>query len=202
MPLGTGSDSVPLTRCRREQVVEKNMAPDRRRPPASSKKKNMEFIYISTGPRDTLEAGKILGASLTPGSVIGLAGELGAGKTCFIKGMAYGINRTPEDEVTSPTFAILQEYAGSVPLYHLDAYRITGSDDLETVGLEDCMDAGGIVVIEWADRIEDALPEEHLMISIEVMSEQKRKFIFKPSGVRYRAAVNELHAALVPRACT
>lgn len=178
----------------------KNMVTDRERPVNTDNKNDMEFIYISTGPRDTLAVGKILGALLLPGSVVGLVGELGAGKTCFIKGMAYGINRTSEDEVTSPTFAILQEYEGSVPLYHLDAYRIAGSDDLETVGLDDCMEGGGIVAIEWADRITGVLPDEHLMISIEVIGEHKRKFIFKPKGIQYRAAVQKLCDTLVPRA--
>jgi tRNA threonylcarbamoyladenosine biosynthesis protein TsaE len=178
----------------------KNLHPDKEHAAAVRGRNRADFLYVSAGPRDTLAAGRMLGAALPPGSVVGLTGELGAGKTCFIKGMACGINRTPEDEVTSPTFAILQEYAGTVPVYHVDAYRISGSDDLATIGLEDCMEAGGIVVIEWADRIMEIVPDEHLMISIRVISEHQRQFLFTPSGAAYRAAVKKLRDALAQQA--
>jgi tRNA threonylcarbamoyladenosine biosynthesis protein TsaE len=139
----------------------------------------MNFTFISHSQDETMIFGRILGETLKPGSVIGLIGDLGAGKTCFIKGLAYGINRISENEVTSPTFNILQEYEGRFPLYHFDAYRLSGVADLEAVGFEDYIYGDGISVIEWADRIIDALPGECLLVYIEMINEHSRLFTFK-----------------------
>lgn len=141
-----------------------------------------EFSFLSSSSSHTIKLGKLLGAQLSAGCVIGLVGELGAGKTCFIKGIAEGLNNTPESEVTSPTFTILQEYPGPVPLYHFDAYRLSGSHDLEAIGFEDYVGTDGVAVIEWADRISDALSEDTIMIRIEVLSENERRFLFRAQG--------------------
>ena len=145
----------------------------------------IEFSFLSPGSSCTTQQGRLLGASLTPGCVIGLTGDLGSGKTCFIKGIAEGLNNTPADEVTSPTFTILQEYPGQVPLYHFDAYRLSGSSDLEAIGFEDYVGTDGVAVIEWADRISDALPPDAISIRIEWLSENERLFICSARGERH-----------------
>ena len=152
---------------------------------------HFEFSFFSRSSNETIELGKLLGAHLTAGSVIGLVGDLGAGKTCFIKGLAEGLNNTPADEVTSPTFTILQEYPGPAPLYHFDAYRLSGSHDLEAIGFEDYVGIDGVAVIEWADRISDALPTEALLITIESVSENERQFFCKASGEHHCRIVSQ-----------
>jgi tRNA threonylcarbamoyladenosine biosynthesis protein TsaE len=144
------------------------------------------FSFISAGSAQTIAAGRLLGACLTPGCVICLTGELGAGKTCFIKGIAEGLNGTPAEEVTSPTFTILQEYPGPVPLYHFDAYRLSGPEDLEAIGFEEYIGGAGVAVIEWADRIEAALPPERIGIEITWVSENERSFTCAARGRRSR----------------
>ncbi|MEI6127273.1 MAG: tRNA (adenosine(37)-N6)-threonylcarbamoyltransferase complex ATPase subunit type 1 TsaE [Pseudomonadota bacterium] len=153
----------------------------------------MEISFISHSEQETLRYGGLLGEMVLPGSVIGLFGDLGAGKTCFVKGLAYGINRIPEAEVTSPTFTILQEYEGIIPLYHFDAYRLSGSDDLEAIGFEDYTSSQGVSIIEWADRIADALPEECLRISIDYIGESQRRFTCTAEGGKYCAILDKFH---------
>jgi tRNA threonylcarbamoyladenosine biosynthesis protein TsaE len=159
-------------------------------------KEHFEFSFFSRNSSRTIELGKLLGAHLSAGCVIGLVGELGAGKTCFIKGIAEGLNNTPESEVTSPTFTILQEYPGPVPLYHFDAYRLSGSHDLEAIGFEDYVGADGVAVIEWADRIQDALPDEALLITIEVVSDNERRFVCLARGTHHGDILAAFRAAL------
>lgn len=141
-----------------------------------------EFIFISRSDGQTAAYGRRLGAVLEAGCVIGLTGELGAGKTCFIKGIAGGLTNTPADEVTSPTFTILQEYPGPVPLYHFDAYRLSGCGDLEAVGFEEYVGTDGVAVIEWADRISAALPQDALLITIQVVGGNERRFVCRARG--------------------
>jgi len=145
----------------------------------------MKYTFVSHSHQDTVLFGSALGKALAPGCAVALIGELGAGKTCFIKGVACGINNTPETEVTSPTFTILHEYEGRPPVYHFDAYRLSGSADLEAIGFDDYIDGNGVSIIEWADRIQDALPRECLTVYIDVLSEQERRFTCESSGRRH-----------------
>lgn len=134
----------------------------------------MTAVMLSS-PEKTQQAGSEFAGSLEPGSVVGLIGPLGAGKTTFIQGMAQGLGIDPEAYVTSPTFAIIHEYetagaASSAPtLYHFDLYRLRSFDELIGVGLEDYIHRGGICVIEWADRFEElgSLLTHRVTISIE-----------------------------------
>jgi tRNA threonylcarbamoyladenosine biosynthesis protein TsaE len=107
---------------------------------------------VSRGEADTAAAGEALGARLGPGSVVLLTGELGAGKTAFVRGLAAGLGIRPE-EVSSPTFTLVQEYRGRPSLYHVDLYRIS-SLEAEELGLDDLRELG-VVAIEWADRLEE-----------------------------------------------
>ena len=147
----------------------------------------MDLTLISRGPQQTIQYGRTFASVLEPGSVIGLVGELGSGKTCFIKGLASVLAGVPEHEVTSPTFTFMQEYPGTVPLYHFDLYRIVSSADLTELGLEECLYGTGITVIEWADRAEGTLPREHVIISMEYIAEQERRLTFSAHGEKHAA---------------
>ena len=118
----------------------------------------MNVTIESATHDDTVRLGRLLAGLLQPGMVIALVGDLGAGKTTLVKGIASGLLNIDEREVTSPTFTIVQEYSGAMPLYHIDAYRLDSVLDLEAVGFDDCIDGNGVTVIEWADRITEALP--------------------------------------------
>lgn len=108
-------------------------------------------VVDTSSESETETAGERLGRALAPGTIVHLYGELGAGKTAFVRGMARGVGANPED-VSSPTFTIVQEYAGArTTLYHVDLYRLSPAE-IDDLGLDDLVDGGGIVAIEWADR--------------------------------------------------
>jgi len=105
--------------------------------------------------------------ALSPGSILALTGDLGAGKTCFSRGFARGWGVPEEIPVTSPTFTLLNIYPGRSPLYHLDLYRLQGEDDLEAIGFYDLFDGEGIVLMEWADRIPAAWGDRYLHVALQ-----------------------------------
>ena len=116
--------------------------------------------------KETFELGKRIANAVNPGTVILFYGDLGAGKTVMTKGIAAGLGIT--EMITSPTFTIMQEYEGGrMPLYHLDVYRIEDPDEMEEVGLNEYIYGNGLTVIEWAEQIEDILPEDAIKITIE-----------------------------------
>lgn len=123
-------------------------------------------VIESHSPEDTLAAGKDLAARVSPGDIITLTGDLGVGKTVFVKGFAEGLGiREP---VTSPTFTILCEYTtGRLPLYHFDVYRIEDEDEMYAVGLDEYVNGEGVCLIEWAERIDGMLPRPLIRITIE-----------------------------------
>ncbi len=115
---------------------------------------------------DTFQIGELLGKKLTPGTVICLEGDLGVGKTVFVKGIAKGLGI--EEPVSSPTFTILQEYReGRLPLYHFDAYRIDDPEEMYEIGFEDYLYGDGVCFIEWASQIRELLPADAVWITIE-----------------------------------
>jgi tRNA threonylcarbamoyladenosine biosynthesis protein TsaE len=119
---------------------------------------------------DTIRVGEILGGLLEPGSIVALTGQLGAGKTVLVKGIARGLK--VEEEPNSPTFVIMNAYEGRIPLYHFDLYRISGIDELEGIGYEDYLFGDGVSVIEWADLVKEILPEETIKIEIKIPEEK------------------------------
>lgn len=125
---------------------------------------------------------------LQPGDVITLEGDLGAGKTTFTKGIAQGLG--VKRVVTSPTFTIVKEYKGSIPLYHMDAYRLEYSE--EDIGFSEYFNGAGLSVIEWAKFIEDFLPNERLNVKINYLSENSRLIEFDPSGEYYEKIIKKL----------
>lgn len=127
---------------------------------------------------ETAAAGEALGATLGPGDVVLLYGDLGAGKTAFVRGIARGIGANP-DEVTSPTFTIVQEYAGpSATLYHVDLYRLEGPE-IDDIGLEDLVSGDGIVAIEWAERW-NGRPDDVTEVRIDDIGEDRRRILISP----------------------
>jgi tRNA threonylcarbamoyladenosine biosynthesis protein TsaE len=127
---------------------------------------------------ETAAAGEALGRTLGAGDVVLLYGDLGAGKTAFVRGMARGIGASP-DEVTSPTFTIVQEYAGrSATLYHVDLYRLEGAE-IDDLGLEDLVSGDGIVAIEWAERWHGR-PDDVTEVRIEDLGEDRRRIRITP----------------------
>ena len=142
----------------------------------------MEYKINSKSERDTIEFAENLEAEKFPGMVICLNGELGSGKTVFTKGFAaaLGIDET----ITSPTFNIIKEYInGEMPLYHMDIYRLEGN--IESTGILDYFDKEGVIIIEWANMIEDYLPEDRLDIYFKVVEENRRILKVVPHGQKY-----------------
>ena len=141
----------------------------------------MEYRFISKCELDTIELAQNFESEKFPNMIICLNGELGSGKTIFTKGIAnaLGIKET----ITSPTFSIIKEYDGELPLYHMDVYRLEDSD--ADIGIEEYFTKGGVVVIEWADMIKDILPEERLDIKFKVIDEDKRALVLTPHGKQY-----------------
>ena len=119
--------------------------------------------YLSHSPEETEQLGEQLGRTLRPGSVVAYRGDLGMGKTAFTRGLARGLGCTCR--VTSPTFTIVNEYSGALPLFHFDMYRLDSSDDLFDIGWEDYLSRGGVCAMEWSERVEDALPDDTLWVS-------------------------------------
>lgn len=152
--------------------------------------------YLSRSEADTRRLGAALATILTPGTVVALVGNLGAGKTRLVQAVAeaLGVDR---ETVTSPTFVLLQEYAGRLPLYHFDAYRLRDIDEFLALGAEELLWSEGVCLIEWADRVAEALPGDHLRIEIEAAGPEARRFRFTGTGPRSRALVDQLHKRLV-----
>jgi tRNA threonylcarbamoyladenosine biosynthesis protein TsaE len=129
--------------------------------------------FISNSPAETEKFGREFAERLTAGSVLALRGELGSGKTQFVKGLAAGLGSTTS--VTSPTFTIVHEYSGgSWPIYHFDFFRIEDRQSAERLGLDDYLFDDGVSVVEWADRFPDLIPEYAQWISFEMKSENER----------------------------
>lgn len=131
---------------------------------------------------DTFALGQEIGKSLTGGLTIGLAGPLGAGKTQLVKGIASGNGFTDDREVTSPTFTLINEYPGQLVLYHLDAYRLNSSAELQALGFDELMRHDSVVIVEWADRVISAMPDDRIWFEITPTSEQDRNITLTAYG--------------------
>lgn len=141
----------------------------------------MEYKITTRNEMETIELAQNIESEKFPNMIICLNGELGSGKTVFAKGIAngLGINET----ITSPTFTIIKEYMGEMPLYHMDVYRLDGNTS--DIGIEEYFTKNGIVIIEWADTIKSILPTERLDIYFKVLDENKRILVLEPHGKKY-----------------
>jgi len=142
---------------------------------------------------ETVAIATRLGELAEGGDVICLSGDLGAGKTTFTQGLALGLGIPKDVPVSSPTFTIIAEHlSGHIPLYHFDVYRLSGPDDLPDIGFEDYIDSDGVTVIEWADKITDALPADRLDIKISISGDAERTWDFAAFGTRCAELLEEL----------
>lgn len=145
-------------------------------------------VLISNSPSETFRIGRHIGESLTAGDCVALTGELGAGKTCLTKGIAAGLGVPDTYVVTSPTFTLINEYPGKqAALYHLDVYRLGGSSDLEEVGYHEYLMSRGVMVIEWAEKVSDAVPEEAWRVELAYIDETVRRIEISGSPDKIRS---------------
>jgi tRNA threonylcarbamoyladenosine biosynthesis protein TsaE len=128
----------------------------------------------SSGEEDTLEIARALGAVLMRGDVVALTGDLGAGKTVFCKGVGESLGVSP-DRIVSPSFTIVTEHKGIVPLYHVDAYRFTCEREAADIGLEEILNGDGICLVEWAEKIVSILPKYSINIKFHFLEEEERR---------------------------
>jgi len=132
--------------------------------------------FTTTAPEETIAVGRELASSLLPPKLVILRGELGAGKTTLVKGIAQGLEAAAEEDVTSPTFTLVHEYRGpSATLYHIDLYRVDTLRELETLGLDDLVSDTSVLVIEWGEKFERFRRERDLEIFLERVSENERR---------------------------
>lgn len=136
--------------------------------------------FHTDSPEATIELGRRIGSCLTGGEIIAYKGGLGAGKTTFTRGLALGMGL--EDNVSSPTFAIVNEYCGKVTLYHFDMYRIMGAEALESTGFYDYMSPDSVIALEWSENIEDELGDDTIVIEFENEGGDGRKITLKALG--------------------
>ena len=142
----------------------------------------MDYKYTSRNEMDTIELAQNIESEKFPNMVICLDGELGSGKTVFVKGFASALGIT--DTITSPTFNLVKEYlSGELPLFHMDMYR--AEDNIETIGVEEYFQKNGVTMIEWSELIEDYLPDERLDVKFVILDENTRIIKLIPHGAIY-----------------
>ena len=123
------------------------------------------MTFHTTSAEETIELGKKIGSLLKKGDIIAMQGTLAAGKTTITKGIAQSLG--VKDEITSPTFCLISEYEGKMPLYHMDVYRLEGGEDFINLGVEDLMYGNGVSLIEWSEKVMDELPKKTIILKIE-----------------------------------
>lgn len=137
----------------------------------------MDKTFTIRTAEDMEALGRSIGEKCTPGTVISLRGSLGAGKTVFAKGVARSLGI--DEAIVSPTFTLVQEYQGRLPMYHMDLYRITSEDDFQMIGGEDMLYSDGVTLVEWSEIINDTLPVGTLFVQITVNDDQSRTVVLK-----------------------
>lgn len=146
---------------------------------------------ITTSTEYTIKIGEMIAENLKPNDVIALFGNLGSGKTVLVKGIAKGLSFNSKT-VSSPSFVLVKEYSARIPLYHFDLYRIKDASQVYRIGYEEYLLNKGVCVIEWAERISELLPKEHLKIELSIMDDNTRLMKFIPRGRRYRELVRQM----------
>ena len=151
------------------------------------------YEFFSSSPAATTALGKRIGERLEPGSVVALTGELGCGKTLLTRGICAGLS-VPLRQVNSPTFVLVNEYRGRLPVFHLDMYQIGAEADAVELGITDYLSraADGVMIIEWAEKIIPLLPDDLLYINFEILSAKRRRIAFSTAGKRFDGLLKEL----------
>jgi tRNA threonylcarbamoyladenosine biosynthesis protein TsaE len=146
------------------------------------------LTFRTDSPEATRQLAARLGAHLQAGDVVALYGDLGAGKTCFVQGLAAGMGI--RDHVTSPTFILVRTHPGTPALCHADAYRLESPAELEDLGLEDLL-AEAVLAIEWAEKVQEALPTDRLEVTLRILDDDARELTFCAGGERSEAVLRE-----------
>ncbi len=153
--------------------------------------KPCELIVELTSEAETQQLGRTLGTTAQPGLIVALIGNLGAGKTRFVQAAAEGLD-IPREAVNSPTFVLIHEYEGRLPVYHFDTYRLGDLDEFLELGADEYMSGDGVCFIEWADRMEEVLPRDRLTITFEITGEQTRRLKLAAGGKVSQSVLEEL----------
>ena len=152
----------------------------------------MSFLNLVTeSPEETQRLGARLGKLAQLGDVFLLVGGLGTGKTCLTQGIAWGLG--VKGYATSPSFVVINQYQGRLPLYHIDLYRLDRIEEVMELGLEDYLYRRGVCVVEWAEKGLAVLPEEHLLVEMSFLSDTGRNLVLKPVGERYVELLSQLN---------
>ena len=151
-----------------------------------------EWATQTASPEETQRLAERLGSLLGAGDVVALVGELGSGKTLFSQGLAKGLQVPETFYITSPTFAIINEYPGRIPFYHLDLYRVGSASDFSELGLEEILYGPGVAAIEWAERLGEHLPRERLEVHLSFKGETGRSLAFRAFGLNSRERLSQL----------
>lgn len=156
----------------------------------------MNVVWESNSLEQTRQLGAIIEPLIPNGTVVALQGTLGAGKTALVRAMAASNGENPDD-VTSPTFVLIQEYtAGKRPMYHFDAYRIADDDEFLELGPEEYFDSQGVTFVEWAERVDRCLPASFLKILVEQIGDSSRRFTFSAVGAKLEPVIERIGQAL------
>ncbi len=147
--------------------------------------------WIAHGDNATHRLGSALAEAVFPGAVVSLVGDLGAGKTRLVRAFSAALG-VSEEEVGSPTFVLIREYPGRLPVYHFDTYRLKNSEEFQDLGVDEYFHGEGVCFVEWGDRVKDLLPGDHLRIEITILSAESREFTFTATGPRSQTMLNEL----------
>jgi len=150
----------------------------------------VEIIVSDVAGTEAL--GHRLAAALFGGTVVALIGPLGAGKTQLVRAIAQGFGISDSRVVSSPTFVLIQEYSARLPIYHFDAYRLQTAGEFLDLGAHEYFEGKGVCLVEWADRVEECLPKEHLHITLQITGDTSRRIILEGRGPRYEALVNSM----------
>jgi tRNA threonylcarbamoyladenosine biosynthesis protein TsaE len=146
-------------------------------------------VLLSNSVEETVALGERLGKLALPGDFVALTGDLGAGKTHFTQGFARGVGVAPDVCVSSPSYTLLNEYSGRMPLYHFDLYRLDGDGDIRELGFDEYFYGRGVCIVEWADRLSAEFPDEHLKVVIARTGESSRRIELFACGERYEKLV-------------
>jgi tRNA threonylcarbamoyladenosine biosynthesis protein TsaE len=147
---------------------------------------------VSKSARQTMSWGRRLGKLVQGGEIIGLVGELGTGKTCFVRGFAEGVEVAKDAWVRSPTFTLINEYNGRLPIYHIDLYRVAAAEQQEGLNLREYLYGDGVSLIEWFEFLPAGEAEEYLEVSLAHLGGGKRELKFSALGERYEKLLKEL----------
>ena len=152
------------------------------------------WTIVTTSPRQSQNLGRNLGKLVQGGEIVGLVGELGAGKTCFVRGFAQGIEVAADAWVRSPTFTLINEYAGRLPVYHIDLYRVGKQEELDSLNLREYLYADGVSLIEWFEFLPVREVDEYLELRISHRGSNQRELTFVAHGQRYERLLESLRA--------